>query len=106
MKKDVITKYDDSDLEQKTKWNIRRLQILDRDKYKCTKCGSGNSLQVHHILYDNRLKYWEYTGEYLQTLCKSCHSDLHNKLPLASFYSKKRLPKQTGMAKLYKELIL
>lgn len=47
--------------------------VLKRDNYKCTKCGSSESLIVHHKHYDvDKL-----TMNDLQTLCRSCHRRLH-----------------------------
>ena len=54
-------------------WKSKRLKILDRDEYKCVKCGSTKNLQVHHIKYLFGHKPWEYSDELLITLCKECH---------------------------------
>lgn len=97
-------KYDESNIEHRTKWNIRRIQILHRDRYSCVICSSTKNLQVHHSAYDNKLNYWEYQDSYLHTLCASCHSHVHNKRSLSSFYSKKRLPKMGGMYDIYRLL--
>jgi 5-methylcytosine-specific restriction endonuclease McrA len=98
-------KFDRTNIEHLSKWNIRRIQIMHRDKYKCVKCGSGQQLQVHHIKYWDKLEYWEYSDEYLETLCKLCHMKEHNTKPLDSFYSKVRIKKYTGITKLYKEIL-
>ena len=71
-------------------WKIKRLFVLVRDKCKCVKCGTDKYLQVHHILYDNRLHAWEYEDEHLQTLCKSCHDKEHH-TAIDAFYSRKKL---------------
>ena len=48
---------------------------MKRDKFKCTECGDKeNMLQVHHKMYLNGKKVWEYPNELLVTLCKDCHS--------------------------------
>ena len=60
------------------KWRNLREKVLKRDEYKCTACGSKQSLVVHHTFY-----YWEYTEpweyplESLITLCEDCHNDFH-----------------------------
>jgi 5-methylcytosine-specific restriction endonuclease McrA len=72
-------------------WSLRRRQILCRDRHKCTKCGRTDYLQVHHTLYDGSLHVWEYTGDYLITMCHPCHKAWHANHPIK--YSKRRLPK-------------
>ncbi|NCD07787.1 MAG: HNH endonuclease [Spirochaetia bacterium] len=70
------------------KW---RCDILKRDNYKCTNCGSEENLQVHHIkeLYliiqeykdkHNELNVDEdifYNVDNGITLCRKCHIKLH-----------------------------
>jgi 5-methylcytosine-specific restriction endonuclease McrA len=36
-------------------------------------------LQVHHKRYIESIKIWEYANEDLTTLCKSCHTETHQK---------------------------
>lgn len=63
-------------------WGEKRIRILARDKYTCTRCGQRESenvsLQVHHRHYINGLDPWEYKDSELVTLCESCHSFVHN----------------------------
>jgi 5-methylcytosine-specific restriction endonuclease McrA len=99
------TKFDRTNVEHLTKWNIRRVQILNRDEFKCVKCGSPDALQIHHIKYYNKLQYWEYPDSYLETLCATCHTKEHASKPIADFYSKTRIKKRTGMGKLYKQIL-
>jgi len=55
------------------RWQKKRLQILKRDKFKCTYCGDDKSeLQIHHLKYSG--EPWEVKNEFLITLCKDCHS--------------------------------
>lgn len=57
------------------KWQKKRLQILERDGWKCLACGDAESLlHVHHCAYDG--KPWEVDDALLQTLCESCHAKL------------------------------
>lgn len=55
-------------------WQKKRLQILERDNWKCCSCGSSDkNLQVHHIVYCRGNDPWDYDGPCLQTLCSECH---------------------------------
>ena len=55
------------------RWQKKRLQILDRDKWTCQACRATEStLQVHHLYYA-RLDPWDYPDEVYQTLCERCH---------------------------------
>ena len=60
------------------KWQKRRLEILQRDEFKCHMCGSDEkTLHVHHIRYENGRKVWEYDDLELITLCDPCHDLEH-----------------------------
>lgn len=55
--------------------------VLERDGYKCTKCGKNKKLCVHHIKGDgltSSIKDKDHTPNNLVTLCTSCHSRLHH----------------------------
>lgn len=53
-------------------WQRRRLEIFQRDDWKCQACGSEtNMLHVHHKGY--RGKAWEAPDGALITLCLYCH---------------------------------
>jgi 5-methylcytosine-specific restriction endonuclease McrA len=67
-----MTKY--QELLKDQRWYDKRIIILERDGYECTKCGAKHDLQIHHILYIWGFKPWEYRDEHLRTLCSSCHS--------------------------------
>lgn len=55
------------------RWQKKRLQILERDGWKCRACGDAeNNLQVHHVVY-RKIDPWDYPDECLQTLCCDCH---------------------------------
>ncbi len=59
-------------------WKQKRIEILDRDGHKCTKCGSTVKLTVHHIQYNSIYKdAWNYPNELLVTLCNKCHTLFH-----------------------------
>lgn len=53
---------------------------LERDKYKCVKCGSVKNIVVHHIDGSRRLGVKNMNNELsnLQTLCRKCHAVAHN----------------------------
>lgn len=57
-------------------WDVKRYIVLNRDRFKCTKCTSTISLQVHHKTYKN--VYFEEENDFadLITLCKKCHSNI------------------------------
>lgn len=63
------------------KWYAFANQIKGRDNFTCLKCGRNESdviLQVHHNIYNDGLKPWEYPMSDCLTLCKGCHSREHN----------------------------
>ena len=68
-----------SELLKDPRWQRKRLEILDRDNFKCACCGDDKeTLHVHHKWYQKGLKPWEYKGPCLVTLCESCHTMEHS----------------------------
>lgn len=64
------------DLLKSPEWQKKRLEIMQRDEWRCTQCGSTvNWLQVHHGYYQTGKKPWEYPDETLHTLCEDCHKE-------------------------------
>ncbi len=60
------------------RWQRRRLEIMNRDDFRCLDCGSeSNTLNVHHVIYRKKLDLWEYPDELLLTLCSRCHEARH-----------------------------
>lgn len=57
-------------------WRSRRQRALQLGHYRCAKCGSTTSLQVHHLSYQH-LGH-ELDNE-LVVLCASCHRQVHNR---------------------------
>lgn len=73
-----IAKHKASTKRDSKAYSTWRHHCLERDKYKCVLCDSGEQLNVHHILrwIDNpiyRLK--KFNGA---TLCAVCHVKWHN----------------------------
>ena len=94
------------DLLRCEEWLVRRNEILNRDNFECTQCGSTRtqytkiindikyyyheikgqaiesnefvSLQIHHKLYIYNKLPWAYHDKYLETLCSICHHKFHN----------------------------
>lgn len=61
-------------LLQDPQWQLKKSEILIRDKGTCRFCGcSERTLHVHHIQYIQGHKPWEYDNKYLITLCNLCH---------------------------------
>lgn len=59
---------------QDPRWQRKRLEIMDRDGYKCRECQSTEKTQtVRHAYYKKGCEPWEYPNESLQTVCMDCH---------------------------------
>jgi 5-methylcytosine-specific restriction endonuclease McrA len=58
----------------------RRLlkRVMDRDGWRCQKCGSLKDLQVHHRKY--RSRQGDDSLANLVTLCAYCHMEEHGQL--------------------------
>ena len=69
-----------SSLHRDPRWQRKRLEIMQRDGFKCVACGDSNStLNVHHGVYDSESfppAPWKTPDRYLQTLCEPCHCAL------------------------------
>lgn len=58
------------------RWQKMRLQILERDGWKCCVCEEETkTLHVHHLKYERGKMPWEVNADYLMTLCEGCHED-------------------------------
>ena len=54
------------------RWEAFRLQVLERDGYRCQSCGKAGILEVDHITPLKRGgQPWELGN--VQSLCRSCH---------------------------------
>ena len=52
-------------------WKKIRNEILKRDNYTCSQCGSRENLDVHHIGW-----WWDNSPSNFTTLCSRCHHSL------------------------------
>lgn len=56
------------------RWQKKRLEVLERDKWTCQGCSDKTStLHVHHQYYISGKEPWEYQNTCFLTLCESCH---------------------------------
>lgn len=59
-------------------WQNKRLKILRRDNWHCVTCNATKvALDVHHLYYEIGVKIWEYDDDSLVTLCRDCHTHIH-----------------------------
>lgn len=66
------------------KWQERRLRIMERDGFKCIRCGSDEkTLNVHHKVYKKGREVYQYALNDLETLCVDCHFNEHFDKPIA-----------------------
>ncbi len=73
-----MNKQEYSKLLKNELWINKRLIILKRDNFKCKNCNCKNEeLHIHHTIYIQNRKPWEYDNKYLITLCKNCHNEIH-----------------------------
>jgi 5-methylcytosine-specific restriction endonuclease McrA len=57
------------------RWQRKRLQIFERDNWRCLECtNESKQLQIHHIVYLKR-DPWDYPDHLLQTFCEPCHKE-------------------------------
>lgn len=57
------------------RWKALRLRILERDDWRCVKCGDLKFLEVDHIQSVRARPDLSYAPGNLQTLCRRCHAD-------------------------------
>jgi hypothetical protein len=56
------------------KWKAKRVEILERDKYKCQGCGKRDTLlDIHHQYYCSNREPWDYPNWNFVPLCRQCH---------------------------------
>ncbi len=59
-------------------WRRTRSRALVRASYRCHRCGSKRSPQVHHLSYERLGHEWD---QDLEVLCENCHRDEHLEHP-------------------------
>lgn len=62
------------------RWQKKRLEILNRDDFRCTVCGDTETeLHIHHEEYSG--DPWDASTDKLRSLCKYCHkvAEFHKK---------------------------
>ena len=72
------TKY--AKLLEDPRFQKKRLEVFQRDKWKCQWCFTGSeTLHLHHAYYEYGLDPWDYDTATLHTVGKCCH-DLADEL--------------------------
>lgn len=68
----------EAEYKRQRRWHSRfhRL-VLDRDGHRCCQCGSGDGLEVHHIVPVRINPDRATDTENGMTLCKACHRNIH-----------------------------
>ena len=57
-------------------WQRRRLEIMQKNDFKCHFCGNADEqLDIHHLIYLRGRDPWEYDDPYLIAICHSCHAE-------------------------------
>lgn len=60
------------------RWQKKRLEIMNRDCFKCIYCQDSESpLTVHHIYYISGREPWGYPDSAYLTLCEKHHGQIH-----------------------------
>lgn len=56
------------------RWQKKRLEIFERDGWRCRNCqDTTTTLHIHHLRYIPGKEPWDYDERLLVTLCESCH---------------------------------
>lgn len=68
-----------------------KLQIFERDGYKCIRCGTMQDLESvpHHIIYKSQGGYG--TLDNGATVCRSCHRLAHSMASVRKFFEDYRI---------------
>lgn len=60
-------------------WQRKRLEMLERDGWKCVACESTEkTLHVHHKTYIKGRMAWDYESTNFESLCEDCHEAAHS----------------------------
>lgn len=96
-----------------------RVEVIDRDNYRCRVCGCSEADSVHIRLEVHHIKPWEEGGltikENLITLCNACHRGaknfdrwkLYEKIGISSYYQNSTFfsPNENYTSEQYKKVI-
>jgi hypothetical protein len=67
-----------SDKLKHPKWQKKRLEILQRENFKCQCCGHDDrTLHIHHLIYSEG-EPWDAPNDTLECLCEICHDFREN----------------------------
>jgi len=61
----------------KDRFSGNKIKVLERDNYKCVKCGNTENLIVHHLDESGQGENPNNELDNLTTLCRSCHMAIH-----------------------------
>lgn len=67
-----MSKHHDA-IKNDPRWKAARAEVLERDGYACTECGSPERLEVDHIIELHVDPGLAFEVENLRTLCRDCH---------------------------------
>ena len=71
-----------SDKLKDPRWQKKRLEIFQRDEFRCVRCfDEENTLSIHHCAYEKGKEPWEYNNDDLLTLCQNCHDIEYSERP-------------------------
>lgn len=63
------------------RWQKKRLEIMERDKFTCQKCfDATKTLNVHHRYYTKGAAPWGYDSSALVTFCERCHKKTEDRI--------------------------
>lgn len=68
-------------------FKFMRTLVLERDGYKCIKCGNTRHLEIHHLIERNKGGTDDISN--LITLCPTCHAKEHKGQPVYNIMIKK-----------------
>ena len=64
------------------RWQKMRLQVYERDGFRCRSCGGEEAtLHAHHTYYRYGADPWDYPPSSIITLCADCHTLEHERIP-------------------------
>jgi hypothetical protein len=76
------------------RWQKKRLDIFNRDCFKCVLCESEEkTLHAHHVCYFKNYDPWDYDPFFIITLFEDCHSYVHEKDGINEYLIMKKIEK-------------